>query len=100
MSNFYSLRVQANKELYPQYSLCYSVVKFCRKVLASPVGAKRRSRHPEEYHNERGKDATQDLQEKIDPVDHPLDPDKLEDRPEFSRCLEVPPIFRRDQKTV
>ncbi len=34
-----------------------------------------------------GKDSTEDLKEKIDPVDQPFDPDQLEYRPEFRQSM-------------
>jgi hypothetical protein len=49
------------------------------------------NRDPEEYTGEGSKDSAQDFQEEIHPVDHPLDPYQLEDRPEFRHCIECWP---------
>ncbi len=40
-----------------------------------------------------GKDSTENLKEKIDPVDQPLDPDQLENRPEFHHEMAVQSSF-------
>jgi hypothetical protein len=39
--------------------------------------------HPEEHHDQRREDTTQNFQAEIDPVHQPLNPNQFKDRPKF-----------------